>query len=125
MNKSESGLWLPGPARRRPKRGRPDSRDYKQVIAINSGELSYDGFIFAMREQWNDQYTAAERQGPITFEYYITLSLNTMRWRVSEDIPDSVRTGSIDSIEARVSIDFFQQLITYAERYLRLKGIQL
>ena len=125
MNRSESGLWLPGSVRRRPKLQRPDSRDYKQVTAIDPSRLSYDGFISAMREQWNEQYTAAERQGPITFEYYITLSLSTMRWRISEDIPASARAGSIDSTEAKVNIDFFQELIAYAERYLRSKGIQI
>lgn len=111
---------------RRPKIWRPDSRDYKQVTAIDpSNKLSYDGFISAMEEQWNEQYTAAERQGPITFVHYMTLSLETMRWRVREDIPNSVRLGSIDKIEARANIDFFRKLIAYAERFLRSKGIRV
>jgi len=124
MHRDKSGLWLPDSVRRRPKLWRPDSTDYKQAAAIDpEGKLSYDAFIAGCREEWLDQYTAAERGGPITFEYYMTLSLDTLRWRITDDIPSSLRAGSIDRVEARGCLNFFGRLRAYTERYLRSKGV--
>jgi len=126
VHKSESGLWLPGPARRRPKPQRPDSTDYKQAATIDpEGKLTYDAYVSAAREEWIDQFTPAERSGPITFEHYMTLSFETLQWRITEDIPKSLRAGSIDRTEAKGCTEFFKRLRTYTEQFLRSKGIKL
>lgn len=117
-------LWLPRSARRRLKQNRPDSTDYKQAAVIDpEGELTYDAFISASREEWQEQFTAAERQGPISFEHYMGLQFETLNWRVNDDIPNSLRIGSLDKIEAKGCSDFFRRLRDYTERYLRSKGV--
>lgn len=116
-------LWLPQSARRRLKKDRKDSTDYKQAASIDpGGALTYDAFVSASRELWQEQFTAAERQGPISFEHYMGLQLDTLRWRVDTDIPESLRTGALDKIEAETCSDFFRRLRDYTERYLRSKG---
>lgn len=115
-------LWLPRSARRRLKRARPDSTDYKQVIDPE-GKLTYDAFISASREEWEGQFTNAERSGPISFEHYMGLQLETLNWRVNSDIPNSLSIGTIDKIEADGSLDFFRRLKDFTESYLRLKGL--
>lgn len=119
-------LWLPPSARRRLKADRPDSTDYKQVVefAIDpGGKLSYDAFISAMKEEWEDQFTAAERHGPISFEHYVGLSHETLLWRLSDDIPSRLRQGALDQTEAKACTDFFRRLKDFTERYLRSKGV--
>lgn len=116
-------LWLPRSARRRLKRDRQDSTDYKQAASIDpEGKLTYDAFVSASREEWLDQFTPEERQGPISFEHYMGLQLETLGWRVDTDIPESLRTGAIDKTEFTACSDFFRRLRDYTEKYLRLKG---
>lgn len=117
-------LWLPPSARRRLKKDRRDSTDYKQAASIDpEGNLTYDAFISGSREEWQSQFTAAERQGPISFEHYMGLQLETLIWRVNEEIPNNVRLGSLDKTEAKACSDFFRRLRDYTERYLRTKGV--
>lgn len=120
----DSKLWLPQSARRRLKRDRPDSSDYKKAAAIDpEGKLTYDAFISGSMEEWQQQFTPAERQGPISFDHYMGLQYETLNWRVTEDIPNSLRMGALDKIEAKGCSDFFRRLKDYTERYLRSKGI--
>lgn len=120
----DSKLLLPQSARRRQKQDRPDSTDYKHAATIDpEGKLTYDAFISASREEWQDQFTAAERQGPISFEHYMGLQLETLNWRVITDIPSKLRIGAIDKIEADGCLPFFLRLRDYTERYLRSKGV--
>jgi hypothetical protein len=117
-------LWLPRSARRRLKRDRLDSTDYKQAVTIDpAGELTYDAFISASQEEWLGQFTPAERQGPISFNHYMGLQLETLNWRVNEDIPNSLSTGAINKIEHDGSLEFFRRLRDFTDRYLRLKGV--
>lgn len=117
-------LWIPPEARRRQKQDRKDSTDYKKAAEIDpEGKLTYDAFISGSREEWQEQFTAAERQGPISFDHYMGLQFETLTWRVETDIPDSERTGAIDSTEAKSCSDFFRRLKDYTERYLRTKGV--
>jgi len=117
-------LLLPRSARRRLKRDRPDSTDYHKAVVIDpDGKLTYDAFISASQEEWEGQFTPAERQGPISFDHYMGLQLDTLNWRVNDDIPDSLRTGAIDKIVADGAQDFFRRLRDFTERYLRLKGL--
>ena len=119
----DNKLWLPQSARRRLRKDRPDSTDYKQAPVIDpEGKLTYDSFISASREEWQSQFTPAERQGPISFEHYMGLQLETLSWRVKEDIPDSMHRGVLNKEEAEGSLDFFRRLRDYTERYLRSKG---
>lgn len=120
-----SDLWLPPSARRRQKADRPDSTDYRQIVSMAidpDGALSYDAFVSAMREDWEDQFTAAEKHGPITFEHYMGLSYETIGWRMTDDIPKRLQQGVLDQNEAKVCTDFFRRLKDYAESYLRSKG---
>lgn len=117
-------LWLPPSARRRQKQDRKDSTDYKKAAVIDpEGKLTYDAFISGSREEWQQQFTAAERQGPISFDHYMGLQLETLNWRVTEDIPNSERTGALEKHEAKGCSDFFRRLRDYTERYLRSKGV--
>ncbi len=120
----EKELLLPGSAQRRSRKNRKDSTDYKSVAAIDpDGQLTYDAFISGSREVWQDQFTAAERHGPISFDHYMGLQYETLVWRVDEDIPDSTREGLIDAEEAKGCSDFFRRLRDYTEKYLRTKGV--
>lgn len=117
-------LWLPPSARRRQRQNRRDSTDYKTAASIDpEGRLTYDAFISGSREEWQEQFTPAERQGPISFEHYMGLQLETLNWRLNEEIPNRKLLGAIDSIEAKACSDFFRRLRDYTERYLRTKGV--
>jgi len=117
-------LWLPPSARRRLRQDRRDSTDYKAAASIDpEGNLTYDAFISGSREEWLSQFTAAERQGPISFEHYMGLQLETLNWRIKEEIPNRKLLGSIDSIEEQACSTFFRRLRDFTERYLRTKGV--
>jgi len=117
-------LLLPPSAQRRQKKDRKDSTDYKKAAVIDpEGRLTYDAYISGSREEWQEQFTAAERQGPIGFDHYMGLVLETLTWRINDDIPDSQRTEAIDNDEAKSCLEFFRRLKDYTEKYLRLKGV--
>ena len=117
-------LWLPQSARRRLRQDRINSTDYKTAASIDpEGNLTYDAFIAGCREEWHRNYTAAERQGPISFEHYMGLQFETLNWRITDEIPNRKLLGSIDSIEEQACSTFFRRLRDFTERYLRTKGV--
>ena len=115
-----SGLWLPPSARRRPKLLRPDSNDYKAAsVAEGIMRLSYSDFVLGMREEWESQFTEAERAGPVSLVQYMKEAFETLQWRLSTDIPEAFRRGSIDRGEYNSSVEFFSRLRDYTARFLR------
>ena len=113
-------LLLPTERPRASRLIRPDSRDYREVSAMEPTEsLSYDAFITEMKEQWEGQFTPAERSGPIKFKGYLEDSLKTLKWRRDVEIPNSVKKGTLTKAEGQTSVDFMKMLISYTERALK------
>lgn len=113
-------LWLPPSARRRPKLLRPDSRDYQTTSVMDAlTSLTYDAFIAGMRDEWESQFTEAERAGPVSFVQYMTESFETLKWRLDTDIPDALRRGAITRVEYNGSMAVFTKLKDYSVRFLK------
>ncbi len=113
-------LLLPTERPRASRLIRPDSRDYREVSATDPSEsLSYDAFITEMNEQWEGQFTPAERSGPIKFKGYLEDSLKTLKWRRDTEIPNRVKAGTLTKVEGISSTDFIKMLIAYTERALK------
>ena len=90
-----------------------------RVVLDPNQAPTYEQFIEEMRTQWIDQFTEAERAGPIPFTQYLTEGISTLQWRVTEEIPGRIRAGTVSETEAGANIEFIQTLIQYIERYLK------
>lgn len=112
---------------------RPAVQDYIDVDLIESaygGRMpTKDEFIYDMREQWNNYFTEAEKQGkgsghpgPISFIYYLQLSRVALVAQKDEVIPSKVKEGLLSGSAARRNIGFIRKLIEYEEREISILG---
>jgi hypothetical protein len=107
---------------------RPTAQDYLDVgWKFRAGEVpTRDEFITDMKEQWEREFTEAEKRGPgagipgpLNFKHHLQLSLETLKRQVDEIIPGKFEQGLLSKEDAAASVELINILIVYEEQELR------
>jgi|YNPNPStandDraft_1061719.scaffolds.fasta_scaffold201873_2 hypothetical protein len=106
---------------------RPTAADYINTSILLHDVPTYDEFMEDLKKQWQDQFTEAERLGvngnaPISFYYYINLSMETIKKQIEEIIPQKYKEGTLSAEDAAASTELLTILLSYEERALREKN---